>query len=334
MNEATTMATMTTATMTTAAPEGYRAAHETAVFVDRSRLGMLKLSGATRLDLIHRMSTQDVKRLGPGEGAATIMTTDIGRIIDRLILYAASDSVYCLTGEDHAGALARFLMRNVFFNDDFRLEDLSPTTGILGVYGPRAGEMLAAAGFTDVAIPLHHWRQTEVGGSAAYLHRTDPVAGDGYFVMSAAADLPALRERLAAAGIVPIDEETFDYLRIESGLPRFGRELTLDYIPLEAGLWADVSFAKGCYTGQEIIARMESRGKLAKRLVRLRPDAPVEAGTEITAGGRGAGTVTSAADGPAGPLALGYVRTGALADGAELTAGDVRLALLESRAGD
>lgn len=324
MNEAMTMAT----------PEGYRAAHEAAVLVDRSRLGLLKLSGATRLDLIHRMSTQDVKRLGSGEGAATVMTTDIGRIIDRLILYASSDAVYCLTGEGHADALARFLMRNVFFNDDFRLEDLSATTGILGVYGPLAGEMLAVAGFPEVALPLHHWRQAEVAGVPAYLHRTDPVAGDGYFVMSAAADVPALRDRLAAAGIVPIDEETFDYLRIESGLPRFGRELTLDYIPLEAGLWADVSFAKGCYTGQEIIARMESRGKLAKRLVRLRPEAPVEAGAEITAGGRGAGTVTSAADGPAGPLALGYVRTGALADGAELTAGDVRLASLESRVGD
>jgi len=123
----------------------------------------------------------------------------------------------------------------------------------------------------------------------------------------------------------PIDEAAYDYLRIEAGLPRFGRELTLDYIPLEAGLWADVSFSKGCYVGQEIIARMESRGKLAKRLVRLRPDAPLEPGATISAGSRTVGAITSAADGPAGSLALGYVKTAALTEGAALVAGDIPL---------
>jgi aminomethyltransferase len=310
-------------------PDAYRAAHEAAVLVDRSRLGLLKLSGATRLDLIHRMSTQDVRRLGSGEGTATVLTTDIGRIIDRVILYAAAETVYCLTGEGHADPLARYLMRNVFFNDDFRLEDLSAPTGVLGVYGPQAGALLAAAGFPETQLAPHHWRQTTLDGLTVSLHRTDPVAGDGYFVMASTEALPAVGERLAAAGILPVDEEAFDYLRIESGLPRFGRELTLDYIPLEAGLWDDVSFAKGCYTGQEIIARMESRGKLAKRLVRLRPAAPLAAPAEISAGGRGAGAVTSAADGPAGPLALGYVRSGALDDGSALTAAGIVLAPLD-----
>ena len=306
----------------------YAAAHEAAVLVRHAERGMLYLTGNTRLDLINRMSTQAVGGLQSGEGAATVLTTDIGRIIDRPILYAASDAVYVLTGEGHAGALARYFMRNIFFNDDVQVRDISAGTPIYGVYGPRAGEMLAAAGFPEIDIPLHHWRKAEIGGVTAYLHRTDPVAGDGYLVTAGGDAREAVRGALLAAGLPLIDEAAYEYLRIEAGLPRFGRELTLDYIPLEAGLWDDVSFSKGCYTGQEIIARMESRGKLAKRLVRLRPAAPVERGEDIITAGRTVGMVTSAADGPAGPVALGYVKTLTLADGLPLVAGEVDLSVV------
>jgi aminomethyltransferase len=101
--------------------------------------------------------------------------------------------------------------------------------------------------------------------------------------------------------------------------------MTLDYIPLEANLWDDVSFNKGCYTGQEIIARMESRGRLAKKLVQLQPAAPVEAGAVVRADDNTAGSVTSTAVGPQGPVALGYVRTNML-DG-ELTVGETAVTL-------
>jgi aminomethyltransferase len=160
------------------------------------------------------------------------------------------------------------------------------------------------------------------------IFRADPIAGDGYYLLIEPKNAAQLLTLLSIGGFTPIDEEAYDYLRIEAGRPRFGRELTLDYIPLEAGLWDDVSFSKGCYTGQEIIARMESRGKLAKRLARLRPASPVAAGAEIVANGRPVGTITSAADGPGGPVALGYVKTGVLDEGADLTVGEVVLRVL------
>jgi tRNA-modifying protein YgfZ len=305
-------------------PEAYAVAHAAAVLADHDGRGMLKITGQTRLDLIHRMTTQDVNPLTSGQGAATVFTTDIGRIIDRAILYVSSDTVYMLTGDNHADALARYLMRNVFFNDDFHLADITAETAVMGVYGPRAAELLAAAGVPAAdELPLHHWREATIGGRTAYVHRTEPIAGGGFFVTCGTDDAPAVSEALVAAGIVPIDEAAYETLRIESGQPRFGRELTLDYIPLEANLWDDVSFHKGCYTGQEIIARMESRGKLAKRLVGLRPAAPVTAGDAISAGGREVGTVTSATEGPAGPVALGYVKTAALEGVQPLSVGDV-----------
>ncbi|MCL4264584.1 MAG: glycine cleavage system protein T [Anaerolineae bacterium] len=287
----------------------YQAAHQDAVLVDRSNLGMLKFTGQTRLDLLHRMSTNQVNGLQSGEGAATVLTTDIARIIDRLILYAATDAVYCLTSENNANNIARYLMRFVFFNDDFHIEDLSADTAVCAIYGPQAKTRLTAAGFPDKELPLHHWRECQINSATAYLHRTDPINGDGYFVMCQLADKEALWQHLVGSGLLVADETAFDFLRIEAGLPRYGRELTLDYIPLEADLWADVSFHKGCYTGQEIIARMESRGKLAKRLTRLQPETPVQPGDDIMQDGKKVGAYTSIAEGPNGLVALGYVKT-------------------------
>lgn len=290
----------------------YKAAHETAVLVDRSQLGMLKFSGETRLDLIHRMSTNQVNGLQSGEGVATILTTDIARIIDRIILYASSDAVYCLTSENNADNIARYLMRFVFFNDDFHIEDLSAETAVFAVYGPQAGARLVAAGFPDEELPQHHWRQVSFADTTAYLHRTDPINGAGYFVMCRQPDKEAVWQQLVDAGLLVADEPAFDYLRIAAGLPRFGRELTQEYIPLEANLWDDISFSKGCYIGQEIIARMDSRGKLAKQLTKLSATSRLETGAEVVAGAKKVGSLTSAAAGPDGFAALGYVKTAVL----------------------
>lgn len=308
-------------------PNIVQAARETAALVDRSALGLLKITGQSRLDLINRMSTQAVNGLPSGAGTATVLTTDIGRIIDRLILYAGSDAVYALTGENNSDNIARYLLRFVFFNDDFHLQDVSRETAVFAVFGSQASEKLTLAGFPETDLPLHHWRQAEVGGVTAYLHRTDPIAGDGYFVMAQEADRAALWAHLLAVDLVAIDEAAFDFLRIEAGLPRFGREISGDYIPLETGLWDDVSFNKGCYTGQEIIARMESRGRLAKKLVKLQFSAPVAARSELTADGKNAGSVTSAALGPDGAIGLGYVKTAVLDAGTQLMAGQTAVAL-------
>jgi tRNA-modifying protein YgfZ len=312
-------------------PTVYDAARQTAVFADRSQLGMLKITGESRLDLLDRMSTQSVKQLAGGTGTATILTTEIGRMIDRLILYASSEAVYALTSEDHSDQLARYLMRFVFFNDDFHIEDLSEQTAIFALYGPRADEMLQAAGFPEVDLPLHHWRQVEINGRTLYLHRTDPINGHGYFLMGQRDDKEALRQLLLDHDFLFADEAAFDYLRIWAGRPRFGHEISLDYIPLEANLWDDVSFNKGCYIGQEIIARLESRGQLAKQLVKLTPAQPVPAGSDIQADGKKVGTITSSATGPEEPIVLGYVKTAVLQaagpDSPTLYIDDIPLAL-------
>lgn len=312
--------------------DAYTSAHNGAIVVDRSELGMLKIRGETRLDLLHRMSTQAVNGLPSRHGTATVLTTDIARIIDRLILYASSDTIYVLTGENNSDAIARYLMRFVFFNDDFHLEDVSHKTSIFGVYGAKAREMLSTLLDQDLDWPVHHWERFPWVNTMVYVHRTDPIAGDGYFVMCLTEDRDTVWQALVDGGMVPTDEATFDALRIESGQPRFGFELTQDYIPLEADLWDDVSFDKGCYIGQEIIARMESRGKLAKKLTQFTSDSTLERGTDILANGRKVGSITSvgllsarSAD-TKQSVALGYVKTSALQkEGQTFTAGEKTL---------
>lgn len=301
----------------------YNAAHQEAILVDRSNLGMIKITGETRLDLLHRMSTQKLNGLQSGEGAATILTTDIARIIDRLILYVSSDMVYMLTSENNADNIARYLMRFVFFNDDFHMEDVSADTAVFGIYGPKAKEKLVAAGFPDEDLPLHHWRQVTINDWTLYLHRTDPINEDGYFVMCQNTDREAVWQYLAENGFMVADEDAFDFLRIEAGQPRFAHELAQEFIPLEADLWDDVSFSKGCYIGQEVIARMESRGKLAKRLTRLASETAIPTDEKLMANGKSAGTVTSIAEGPAGFVALGFVKTAVLEQQTALLIGDV-----------
>ena len=305
----------------------YQAARETAVLTDRSDLGTIIISGETRFDMLNRMSTQKVHAMNKGEGTATILTTDIGRIIDRLLLYATGSTLYTLTSENNSDAIARYLMRFVFFQDDFHMQDISEGTLIFGVYGPQARQKVIEAGFTDEELPLHHWRQTKFGEVTVYLHRTDPIHGDGYFIIGEEKDREMLWQRLLDTGLAVADAAAFDYLRIETGLPRFGQELTGDYIPLEANLWADVSFNKGCYIGQEIIARMESRGKLAKRLVQFTADTPLEPDSKLQANGKNAGTITSTAVGPNGAIGLGYVKTAVLDSDKELAVGDTAVRL-------
>jgi folate-binding protein YgfZ len=306
----------------------YTAAHETAVLVDRSNLGLLKFSGKTRLDLINRMSTQKVIDLGEGEGTATVLTTDIGRIIDRIILYEDGAEVYCLTSDNNGDNIAAYLRRFLFFMDDFHIDDLREDSTTLAIYGCQARSLLTDFIGEQVDLPLHHWRTFDFEGQSITLHRTDPIAGDGYFLMGQQSHKQLLLERLIESGITPAGDGAFEYLRIESGRPRFGHELTDGYIPLEANLWADVSFNKGCYTGQEIIARMESRGRVAKRLALLEGDRPAELGQALMVGGKKGGTLTSIAAGPRGYLALGFVKSSILADAAStdqhptLTAGD------------
>ena len=297
--------------------QDYQAAQTGAVMIDASAWGRLRFTGASRLDFLHRMSTNDVAKLQSGQGAATIFTTPIARMIDRTLVYARENETLMITSRGNQTRVFQWLRKYIFFNDDVQIKDVTDSTGMISVYGAAANQAFQRISAIEVAdLPLHHWREVVVAGTSILIARADPIGGGGFHLIFDRAAHPIIWQTLIDAGVIAIGEAAYQVLRVEAGRPEFGRELGGEYIPLEAGLWADVSFTKGCYTGQEIIARMESRHKLAKQLAGLRFESEVVLPTTLFSDGHDIGTVTSVVHSPRlGWIGLGYVKTQGL-DGA------------------
>ncbi len=310
----------------TAAGE-FGAAHTGAVAVWRNHEGRLRALGRDRLDLLHRMSTNALNDLAVGEARPTVLTTPLARIVDQVWVLNRGETVLCLTGPGRATPVRRWLAGYIFYNDQVKFADASAELGQLGLFGPSAALVAAALRPGAAELAANHF----LDDGELVVWRGRPLAGDGYTVIAPSARLEALWAEALAAGATPAGEDAYQLLRLEAGQPG-NPELTEEYIPLEANLWPAVDFHKGCYIGQEIIARMESRGKLARRLVGLRLAAPVVAGTPVraTTDGPAAGTVTSAGDLPGrGPVALAYLKTALAAVDTPVQVGDTNGQVVE-----
>ncbi|HVO42718.1 MAG TPA: hypothetical protein VMT34_08850 [Aggregatilineales bacterium] len=304
------------------------------VFDRSAAQARFELVDRDRLDLLHRMSTNDVNALQPGEGLSTVLTTALARIIDRLIVYSRGDTALMIA--NRKDTVRTWLQKHIFLQDKIKIREIpSFHFEIQGEQADRIAEEIAPGASQ---LPLHHFKETR-GGLIA---RAYPIAaGSGYALISFLQSPPAQESTAVEFGniVLPLDGLTrgddarYEQLRIAAGLPGPGHELTEDYIPLEAGLWDSVSFSKGCYIGQEIIARMESRNKLAKTLVALRLDQPVEGGATVSAGAenRTIGTLTSIAALDDGMYAaLAFVKPDFADPGTTLTANGVSALVVDA----
>ena len=298
----------------------YLAAKGTVAVMDRSHDGRLRVSGSKRLDLLNRLTTNEVKSLAPGQGARTALLTDKGRLIDLLRVSAREDFLWLLTSPGNQTRVMDHIA-GLRFRDDVSLEDVTSTTAMISLFGPQAAHLLGAAAHAhhleDLAVEGS--REMEIGGTLVTVIKSRGLATPGFDIIADAAGAPAVWQRLFAEGAPygasPMGEEAWEMLRIECGIPRFGRELTEEHNPLEAGLADAISFKKGCYTGQEVIARLDSRQKVSRRLMGfwLEPGPVPPASSPIEAPGQGgtpAGVLTSVA--PSldfrRVIGLGYVR--------------------------
>jgi folate-binding protein YgfZ len=208
------------------------------------------------------------------------------------------------------------MIRRFSIGYDVQLHKRTLERGLVSLVGPEAAEV---AGASELAEDEHAHALVEVGGLAARAIRTDV----GIDLLCDSADTEALRGGLEEAGAVPVSEAAVECLRVEHGRPRYGVDLDDTVIPQEAGLnERAVSFTKGCYVGQETVARLHYRGKPNRHLRGLRLSAPAQVGDELTFGGRPVGWVGSVAVSPRlGPIALALVRREA-PPGSAVTVGD------------
>jgi tRNA-modifying protein YgfZ len=304
----------------------YHAAVERAVLMNRSHEGRLEMVGRDRLALPHRISTNDLTSLAVNAGAPTIFVNPTARILDRATFYNRGDSALAITEPGRGPALMSYLQRNVFFNDDFRLVDLTPLTRQFDLHGPAADAIVETLVPGASTQPPFYGTDVTIAGTSVFLARNKPVSGKHWTMIVQAepsADIwNALLEAGQPHGLIPAGSLTYNTLRIRAGRPSVGRELSTDYIPLEVGLWDEVSFQKGCYTGQEIIARMESRNRLAKVMVSLSLASWVEAPADVFHNGHAVGTLTSSVAAPDGDIyGIAVIKTAAAQPGESITVG-------------
>jgi len=291
-----------------------RAARQGAVLADRSDFGKVLFSGRDAADLLHRLTTASVKGLQPGQGTAAVFTTNKGRILDLVTLHRLPEGILVLTAPGRAVPVMAWVERYTF-REEVKAEDRSGSHAILALHGAGASRTIARMFGEPVAsLPRHHAAAVECGGSPVVLLRAWPLGGEGWHLVMPMAAREAVLAALRAAdpGLVEAGPVTLEVLRIEAGLPAPGSELTEDHNPWEARLDEAVALDKGCYVGQEVIARLRTYRKVARYLVRLEmngTDAPTP-GAGIARAGERIGAITSSARVPGQDriVALGYVR--------------------------
>ena len=307
----------------------YRAALDNAVLLDRSHEARLAMTGTTAADLLHRISTNDLTEMPVGIGRPTVLVNANARILDRIEVFRRESSLLILGEPGRGNPLRTYLQRNIFFGDDARLKDLSAETKQFDLHGPQFGEIVRRAAPEAAILEEFQGSAAIIAGADAYIVRRKPVSEQRWTIIAPIEQAGEIWQALADAGARPAGSMIYNVLRVRAGLPSVGRELSEQFIPLEVGLWDEVNFAKGCYTGQEIIARMESRNRLAKTIVMLQPDTTISAPANIYVEGRPVGQLTSSVTAPDGELfAIGLVKPDFAEAGQALEVGDQRIRAL------
>lgn len=306
----------------------YDAARRRAAFLDRSDRGRIVVSGADRAAYLQGLFTNDIAALRPGLGCYTAYLTAQGRMIADAWVYELGDVIMLsVAGGVKDSLLAK--LDQFIFSEDVQLGDVTGTFAQIGVVGPASAPIVAElTGIADATLrglPEHGNRRSDAAGSSMIVTRTTDVGEAGFDVYVERDRLATVNATLDRLAVPRLDEDTSEAIRIESGVPRFHRDMDEDTIPLEAGIESRaISFTKGCYVGQEVIIRVLHRGhgRVARRLVGLTlagDQIPAPRAT-VTSGDREVGHVTSGAWSPSlnRPVALAYVHRDFVAPGTSL----------------
>ena len=293
----------------------YRALREEAGFTARDR-GFVSVGGADAAEYLQGQVTNDVEALEPGLGAYSALLDRKGKMQSDMRILRRSDDLLVEVEPEALGASLRHLtMYSV--GRDVSVEDRTADLALISIVGPAAAEL---AGIAPLARENDH-AVAALDGIEVTSVRTDL----GLDLIVALEDRDGVPAALESRGIAPVTEDAIEIVRVESGRPRFGREMTQETIPQEAGInERAVSFTKGCYIGQETVARLHYKGKPNRHLRGLRLSGAAEAGSAVTLGERELGKIGTAVLSPVhGPIALAILRREAEPGAEVLVAGEI-----------
>lgn len=314
----------------------YGAVRAACALLDLPHRGALSVTGAERIEFLNRMLTQELKGIAPGEVRFSFWLNRQGRIDADLRLGHYEDRTL-VDLDVHAAPAAAASLTEFLFSEDVQIEDVSENTHRLALLGPGAVEVLARALTEGRASggELPAASTGLIGSAQVHIEREDSAGVPGLVLMMRAHDALAVYEQLVEAGAMPIGWHAWNIARIEAGWPVFNIDFGPKNLPAETGILEQrVSFTKGCYLGQEVVARMHSRGKTKQRLAALAPanmagdrlaiPQPITGAQVFGAGDAGGdvlGMVTSSTISPAlgsAPVCFAMLRAKALEPGTEV----------------
>jgi aminomethyltransferase len=307
------------------APAEYAAIRKAAGKMDVAQRGILQATGKDRLDFLNRILTNQTfdkatkSGMGAGKGIYAYLLNGKGRIVADMNVLELGDCTW-LEMDARLIEPAWSLLAKYIIMDDVQLTSLVGSQHEIALHGPKAGEAIGAAELTALES-----KPVKIGGVAAVVFRDDPCGVPGYFIVAPAGQISALWTSLPNR---PVGWAMFNAIRIEAGRPLMGIDFDDTILPAETGpaqLARAVSFTKGCYLGQEIVARMHARGVVARQLVGIRMDAeelPVAGSMVYDADSNAVGGITSSTISPVlsnAAICLGLVKKAFMAVGTELT---------------
>ncbi|MEQ9618001.1 MAG: aminomethyltransferase family protein [Deltaproteobacteria bacterium] len=294
----------------------YEAVRKNAGITDLSHRGKLRLSGKEHLKFLQGMLTNDVVKLPVGSGMYATILTVKGRVLSDMNVYRGEDYVF-LDMEPGLNEKVGDLLKKFRLSYKADIEDMTKSLGLLSVHGPRARGLvqeLLGGGVAEMSERSHF--KADVEGMEVTAVRINRTGEEGYDLYAGSESLGNLWELLsgrgADSGLEPVGSDALEILRIEAGIPVYDRDMDESTIPIEAGLWHALDFEKGCYVGQEVVARIKWRGHVNRHLTGFIIDGdelPLR-DDEIYNGDKKVGRVTSSVFSPVlgRPVALGYIR--------------------------
>lgn len=279
----------------------YRVLREGAGLLDRSARARLRVTGSEGAEFLQGQLTNDIEALEPGSGCYAALLDRKGKIrADMRVLRLDGDEILIDTEAD-AGALVASHLGMYRVGRDADVSEADPDERLLTLIGPQTTQIIGSP-----LGPEHSHREVTIAGARCRAIATDL----GADLIVAGVEAGAVEAALLAAGAERVDDDAAEIARVEAGRPRLGREIGPQTMPQEAGINdRAVSFSKGCYIGQETVARLHYKGKPNRHLRLLSSDAELRAGASVSVAGREVGSVGTAVLSPArGPLALAILR--------------------------
>jgi folate-binding protein YgfZ len=295
----------------------YRAARETVALIDKNYRAYLRFTGPDRVRYLNAILTNNIKDLQAGCGVVSLFLNPQGRIQAEIETHAEAESLFCISYAMIRETLVLSLDKFIIM-DDVTLADETEKLGTLALEGPKAAEAVQRLTAIDLgSLGELSFHEASVAGIPCRMTRRSPGGVAGAELLAAREDLArlwqTLGEAVSAVGGRAMGYQALSALRLEQGVPWFGYDFGDKQIPHEAGLeHTHISFTKGCYTGQEIVERVRSRGQVNRVRVLLKFDTnePSAAGTALLAEGKEVGHVSRAAFSPVlnSAIAMAYVR--------------------------